>query len=200
MEAIVSSILVPLRVTAPRDARLTASVEPGAAGAVAVARLRSTSHSVRRRHHDIASGDRDLMKAILHLGGDLAVAQDDRRDRLRPGELVLLDTSRPYTLTVSGHCDVVAIGVPRGLFGASVEPLRRRTAVPIALDSGNRRLIAGFLRSLGGHIPDLPGSIGRHIGTASRPWWRRRCSRRARSGSTWPVIRPTGSWPTPRPT
>jgi AraC-like DNA-binding protein len=163
LEALVSSTLVPLHVAAPRDTRFTATVELGGVGPVTLARLRCTSHTVARERRSMTSSDRDLFKAVLALDGHLSVSQGGSRGRVRPGELVLFDTVRPYSIAVTGCCDVVIVGVPRPMLGASVEPLSRRAGVPAPLDTGTRGLVAAFFRSLGEGIQDLPGARGRHF-------------------------------------
>jgi AraC-like DNA-binding protein len=164
LEALVSAILVPLHVMASTRGRFDATVQAGNAGAVTIARLRSTPHRVARGPGVISSVDPELIKAVLQLEGTLLVSQDDRRDRVRPGELVILDTTRPYSLVAGGPCEVLVVGVPRALLGASVDLISRRTAVPVVPDSGPRAVIAAFLTDLADHIPDLPGAAGRHLG------------------------------------
>lgn len=164
LEALVSDILVPLHVMPLGNARFDAAVEAGTAGAVTVARLRSTPHVVSRERGAISTVDRDLVKAVLPLDGSTLASQDDRRGCVRPGELVVLDTTRPYSLVVNGRCDVLVVGVPRGMLGASADPISRRTAVPVVLDTGPRAMIAAFLANLGKSISELPGTSGRHLG------------------------------------
>lgn len=161
---LVSSVLVPLRVTAPVDHDFRATVESGDAGPVTVARLRSTPHLVSREPNRITSTDPDLVKAVLHLRGHMSVAQDDRGGPVRRGELVVFDTARPYSLSVTGDCDVVVVGIPRALLGARAEQIA--TATPVALDTGIRAVIGAFLTELGDHAAELPGSRGRSLGDA----------------------------------
>ena len=164
LQALVSAILVPLRVMAPVGRSFDATVQAGKAGAVTVARLRSGPHSVARERSVINPADPELIKAVLQLDGNLSVAQDGRRGRLWPGELVVLDTTRPYSLVANGACEVLVLGVPRTLLGANSDLVSRRTAVPVALDTGPRTVIAAFLADLADHIPDLPGASGCHLG------------------------------------
>jgi AraC-like DNA-binding protein len=164
LQALVSAILVPLRVMAPVGRRFDATVQAGTAGTVTVARLRSGPHSVAREPGAISPVDPRLIKAVLQLDGTLSVSQDDRRGRVQPGELVVLDTTRPYSLVASGICEVLVLGVPRTLLGAGFDLVSRRTAMPVALDTGPKTVIAAFLADLADHIPDLPGASGRHLG------------------------------------
>jgi AraC-like DNA-binding protein len=166
LQAVASSILVPLRVTAPRDAPFRASVDSAGVGPAVVARIRSTPHLVSREAHRITSADRDLLKVVLHRRGAATVAQDSRRGQVEPGELFVFDTARPYEFAITGVCDVVVVGMPRSLLGAGADLISRRTAAPVPSDSGTRAVVAAFLSGLGDHVDGLPGSAGVHLADA----------------------------------
>lgn len=161
-----SSILVPMQVTADRDAAFRASVESAAAGPMTVARIRSSPHLVSREARSITSTDPDILMVTLHRRGPATVVQDDRQGRVASGDLVTFDTTRPYSLDVTGACEVVVTGLPRAVLGAHAELICRRTAVPLATDSGTRAVIAAFLSGLGNHINDLPTTAGAHLADA----------------------------------
>src|SRR5262245_59918146 len=91
LQDVVSSFLVPLRIEAAADAPFRANVEHAAVGPMVVARVRSTPHAVVRRPDAITSTDQELFKLVLHHSGGLAVAQADRRARMRAGEMVIFD-------------------------------------------------------------------------------------------------------------
>jgi AraC-like DNA-binding protein len=166
LQEIASSMLVPLRVGAPRDVEFRAYVEHADVGAAVVARLRSTQHTVDRDAHSISSGDRDLLKLILHRGGDLAVRQDGSQARMAPDHLILCDTARPYRLVATSPCDVIIVGLPRSLFGSSADLMSRIVATPVPSDRGTRAVIAAFLTGLADNIDDLPGAAGIHLADA----------------------------------
>ncbi len=166
LQATASSVLVPMRVTAPRHAPFLASVESATAGSVIVARISATSHVVKRNGRSITSADRDLLMLTLHRRGPAAIAQDDRQHWVKAGDLVVFDTARPFALDVSDTCDVVVVGLPRSMLGAHAELVSRRTATPLASDAGTRAVIAAFLSGLGDHVDELPGPSGVHLGDA----------------------------------
>src|SRR5262249_2411206 len=130
------------------------------------ARIRSTPHLVAREAHRITSADRDLLKVVLHRRGSGTVAQDSRRRRVRPGELFVCDTARPYEFAVTGGCDRVVVGVTPPLPGASAAIISPRTAAPLPGDSGTPAVVAAFLSGLGDRIDDLPGASGVHLADA----------------------------------
>lgn len=166
LQAAASSILVPLRVTAPADAGFRVRVDSARVGPVTVARIRGTPHHVSREACRITSADSDLFKVILHQGGSAYAAQDDHRCLANPGDLMVFDTGRPYELSVVDACDVVVIGLPRAMLGPNADLISRRVAVPQPCDSGTRAVIARFLSGLADHIDDLPGTPGIHLADA----------------------------------
>jgi AraC-like DNA-binding protein len=166
LQAIVSSMLVPLRVRAPDDSPFQAYVDHAEVGSVVVARLRSTPHVVTRDARSITSTDRDLFKLIADRRGALTVAQNGWRARMRPNDLILCDTSQPYRVTVPCGCDVVVVGVPRSMLGPSADLLTRRTGQPVPGDRGTRSVIAAFLSGLADNVDDLPGSGGIRLADA----------------------------------
>jgi hypothetical protein len=90
----------------------------------------------------------------------MTVTQDDRYCRVRPGDLVAYETSRPYQLIGTDVCDIVVIGIPRPMLGASVDLISRRTAVALPSDQGPRAVMAAFLSGLADNIDTLPGATG----------------------------------------
>jgi AraC-like DNA-binding protein len=166
LQAAASSILVPLRVTASVDAGFRARVYSARVGPVTVARIRGTPHQVSREARWITSADSDIFKVTLYQGGPAYVTQDDRRYRANPGDLVVLDTGRPYELSVIDTCDVVVIGLPRAMLGPHADLISRRVATPQPCDSGTRAVIADFLSGLADHIDGLPGTPGIHLADA----------------------------------
>lgn len=159
-----SSLLVPLRVRALDHGTFQAQV--GTAGPVAAARIRSSPHLVARDARAITSTDPEVFKVVVLRQGRLFVAQDNAQRQMRPGDLLVCDTSRPYQITAPDTCEVVVIAVPRALFGKHAEHFSRRCATPLRAASGLTSLIAAFLSGLGEHIEDLPGPTALHLGDA----------------------------------
>lgn len=166
LQAVASSILVPLRVAAPAHADFHAEVHSARVGPVVVARIRGAPHVVHREARHITSTDGELLKLVLHQGGPATAAQHDRAYRARPGDLTAFDTTRPYRLAVADSCDVVVVGLPRTLLGANADLIARRAGVPVTCDTGARRVIAAFLSGLAGQVDDLPGRSGNRLADA----------------------------------
>jgi AraC-like DNA-binding protein len=112
---------------------------------------------VVREARSIGSADPDLFKVTLHRRGSMVVEQDGRQSVAFPGDLVVFDTSRPYELSSTEPLEVAVFTAPRAMFGAGADLLGRRTAAPVASDSGLRSVIAAFLSGVADQLGDLPG-------------------------------------------
>lgn len=166
MQAAVSSILVPLRLTPRLDGPFQMQVTAAHAGEVTVARIEGGQGLVDRQRSLITSTDPELFMVTLDRRGSLLVEQDGRQHRVRRGELVFLDTRRPYRLRYDSPCDAVVLMAPRALFGLHADALRCRTAAPLASDSGTQAIVSAFLTGLGTQLDHMPGPSAIQFGQA----------------------------------
>lgn len=167
LQTAASSLLVPLSVTGHGDTPFWASVESAVAGPAVIARIRGAAHSVVRRAGSIGSSDPELMKIVLFGRGTAVAAQDERDHALAPGELAVLDTTRPYALTVAEECAVLAVGLPRALLGGHADAVARCTARPLPSSRGVRGVMRALVEGVGEHIDeDLPATSGAHLADA----------------------------------
>ena len=95
---------------------------------------------------------RDDMEPALFLGvqvaGSSMVIQDGREAVLRPGDLALYDTTRPYTLVNDGGIDHHYFRVPRDLLALPQRALDRAVAVRFDRDEPLVALVSGYLTRL----------------------------------------------------
>lgn len=155
LQTTVSSFLVPLRVTAPDSQAFRAVVESAGTTRLSAGRVRCTPHSVLRESRSMSSTDPDLFKVTLHRRGSAWASQDGRQRQVRSGDLLALDTTRPYTLALPDPCDVVVVGLPRGLLGPHAKTLARRSGEPVPTDAGMGAVCAALLTGLGDHVDAL---------------------------------------------
>ncbi|MCP2337739.1 BTAD domain-containing putative transcriptional regulator [Actinomadura rupiterrae] len=164
--AAASALLVPVRLDPIGDS-FRGGISAVHAGPLVVGRLRCTPHTVSRPPRTISSTDRDLVKVVLNRSpSGITVGQDGRECRVGPGELVVCDMTRPYSITVPGPCDVTFLGVPRALLGDRADVLARRTAVRLPSDAGLTSLITTCLAGVSDRVGALPDPAGRHLGDA----------------------------------
>jgi AraC-like DNA-binding protein len=79
---------------------------------VAVVEVSSTSHEVHRTPALIAQSNQRYFKLNLQLQGTGLLIQDNREALLRPGDLSIYDTSRPYTLAFEGDARLMVVMFP----------------------------------------------------------------------------------------
>lgn len=117
-------------------------------GPLTIARIRSQAQLVCRSPELIARGAGDTIHLNLQLGGEGEARQDARAVRQRPGDMAVVDTTRPFELAFGGDFEQLSVGFPLELLGPRLAVPRAATATLIAGDSGLGALIAGQLRLL----------------------------------------------------
>lgn len=155
LQTTVSRFLVPLRVTAPDSQDFRAVVESAGTTRLSAGRVRCAPHSVLRESRSMSSTDPDLFKVTLHRRGSGWASQGGRQHPVRTGDLLALDTTRPYTLALPEPCDVVVVGLPRWLLGPHARTPARRSGEPVPTDAGMGALCAALLTGLGDHVDTL---------------------------------------------
>lgn len=164
--AAASALLVPISLD-PIGGTFRGTLDSVTAGSLVIGHLRCSPHTVSRRPRTISSADRDLLKVVLNRSASrITVSQDGRDCRIGPGDLVVCDMTRPYSISVPGPCDVTFLGVPRGLLGDRADVLSRRTAVRLPSDTGLTSLINVCLAGVTDSAAALPAAAGRHLGDA----------------------------------
>jgi AraC-like DNA-binding protein len=162
---VLSDALVPLEPFGPPDApglRLLL----GHAGPVAVGELSHDSEGgARRTTRHIRRSDPELCKIDVLARGSGVIEQGGREAELRPGDLTLVDLSRPATWAMSDvRC--VAVVFPRSMLPLRDRELARLVAVPIRGDRGAGALISSLARQLPRHLDGCGESGGARLGGA----------------------------------
>jgi AraC-like DNA-binding protein len=97
-----------------RDARLLDGwMTATSLGRVGAFRVAGTPQIVRRTSRSIASAPADALKVCIQQTGRAVVHQDGVEVELRPGELALYDTGRPYDLRLEGNWTCWVMTIPR---------------------------------------------------------------------------------------
>jgi AraC-like DNA-binding protein len=138
----------------------------GEVGAVAVGELSDGSPSgARRTAAHIRRSDPELLKIDVLARGHGVVEQDGREAHLRPGDLALVDLSRPASWSMSSiRC--VAVTFPRDLLPLRADDVARLAAVRIPGDAGAGGLVSSFARRLPAHLDGWSAPAGARLGAA----------------------------------
>lgn len=121
-------------------------------GRTGFAAFRSSAHDIVRRPQHIADAP-DHFLLSLQLAGEGRLSQGDARAILRPGELALIDGSRPFTVSFPGDVRRLLAVLPRDAVGRHQGAFRLRTV-------GSGSPYIGLLREYMLHLAAAPGASG----------------------------------------
>jgi len=88
-------------------------ITDGTLGSLQLEEVICGSADTHRTHSTIRQSDPDLVTVWEQIRGNGLLVQNDREATLTPGDFVLLDTSRPYSLRFDNHVTVFFLMIPR---------------------------------------------------------------------------------------
>ena len=124
-------------------------------GDISVSEISATRHDVERTPALIAQSDCRSYKVSLLLSGQQTVLQDGRKAALRPGDIAVYDTSRPYQVLQHEDVRVVVLRFPRSMLGLPETMVRGLTAVRLSGASAAGAVISPFLIQLANSMDQL---------------------------------------------
>lgn len=116
---------------------------------IGVIRVAATPHVVER---DASLVERDTPRGCLiamPLEGGVEVAQEYRRTGLVPGQMAIVDASRPFRLEFDASHRLVVVEFPRERLCLVERRMREVSAAPVAVSSGLGAVVGAYLASLG---------------------------------------------------
>lgn len=161
--AAVSESFVPLQVSSSGPDHFRGMIRAASVDEVHVTDLRATSHVVERTPELIARGDRSYFKLSLMLAGIGMLIQDDREALLRPGDLAVYDTDRPYSLVFDEDFRTMVVMFPKHLISLPPEMIGQLTAVRISGQEGLGSMVVPYLTQLAGNLDQLAGTTGARL-------------------------------------
>lgn len=147
-----------LHITAPAPDTFRAAVDTARVGEVSLFDMTTPPHQVERHSADIPPSAPTWCKLSLQLQGTCTLTQDGRTVTLRPGDLALYVTSRPYTLTYAAHQHSLVVKFPRSFVHLPDEELTRLTATAVTNRDGLGRVAVPLFEQLALNL--------RHLGSA----------------------------------
>lgn len=161
--AAVSESFVPLQVSSAGPDHFRGMIRGAAVDEVHVTDLRATSHVVERTPELIARGDRSFFKVSLMLAGTGLLIQDDREAVLRPGDLAVYDTDRPYSLVFGEDFRTMVVMFPKHLISLPPDMIGQLTAVRISGQEGLGSMVGPYLTQLASNLDQLAGTTGARL-------------------------------------
>ncbi|HKP42708.1 helix-turn-helix domain-containing protein [Mycobacterium sp.] len=158
---------VPLRARCSDGAsHFSGDVGSASMGSVVLADVCASHAVVERTPRLIRRDDPELYKFGLQVSGESVVEQDDRQAHLRPGDLAIYDTSRPYRISFADDFRMTVAMFPRSLVRLPEKHMAALTAVRLAGDTGLASLIAPLMRGLSAELNATRPVIATHLGDA----------------------------------
>jgi AraC-like DNA-binding protein len=159
---------VPLRARRrkPAFADFRGSVASTALGSVVLAEVNADEVVVERTARLIRQDDPELYKFGLQVSGTSVIEQDSRQANLRPGDLSIYDTSRPYWVSCSDDFRMTVAMFPRHLIRLPERQMAGLCAVRLAGDTELAALISPLMRGLAAGLTSGGAVIATHLGDA----------------------------------
>jgi len=130
---------------------------------LSIVEVTANGHQVLRTPALISRSDRLYFKLNLQLSGHGILIQDGREATLRPGDLAVYDTHRPYTLAFAEDFRLLVLMIPHDAFDLPADSIAQLTAVRMAGDAGLGRMISPFMVQLAENLDALSGTSGHRL-------------------------------------
>lgn len=137
------------RAAGPSSDRFVGEIVRSIVDRLHVDTVTADAHEVVRTARLISRADTDDLFLTLLVQGEGVFEQDDRRAVLdRPGDFVLIDSTRPYRGRLGDRSRQIVVRVPRDRLASWLPGFAGATGVTVTGTSGAGALASGLLRSL----------------------------------------------------
>jgi AraC-like DNA-binding protein len=157
-KAALEEAFVPLEVTRPsRGPDFRGRLDGFDLGALRVCEVRAEPHTALRTGRLVAAAPSGCYKLGLLMRGSAMLIQDGREATLAPGDFVLYDTDRPYTLGFACEHRMLILIFPRDLLALPAQQVARLTATTLP---GARASLAGLIPPFLTQVADVMDQLG----------------------------------------
>jgi AraC-like DNA-binding protein len=160
---LISESFVPLQVRSSDPKNFHGRLRSRLLDDLSIIEVTATGHSVHRTPALIARSSRPYFKLNLQLAGTGLLVQDSREAILKPGDLAVYDTSRPYTLAFESDCRSLVLMFPHDSLDLPAGSVGGLTATRMAGDKGLGRMISPFMTQLAENLDVLSGPSGHRL-------------------------------------
>ncbi|WP_043636681.1 helix-turn-helix domain-containing protein [Nonomuraea candida] len=144
----VSRTLVPVAVTPRGDAPFNGRIVADTLGYLRVRSIEADAARIDRTPALIAHAPEAFVAVGVQAAGTATVVQDGRRARLAEGDLVVYDTTRPYSFDFPQPFRAYVFQLPRRVLGLADDDLKQVTGTAIGTGDGVGAALLPFLTTL----------------------------------------------------
>ncbi len=160
---LVNQSFVPLDVQTDATEAFRGRIRSRVLDELSIVEVSANGHRVLRTPSLISSSDRLYYKLNLQLSGHGLLIQDNREASLRPGDLAVYDTHRPYTLGFESDFRTLVLMFPHEALDLPADAVGQLTAVRLPGDAGLGRMISPFMAQLAENLDALSGNSGQRL-------------------------------------
>lgn len=156
----VASSFVPLRVSTEYTGPFSARLISADADDVVFTEVAARPHLVERTPETIADGGSGYYKVSLLLSGSSILVQDGREVVMRPGDLSVYDTSRPYSLLFGEDFRNLIMMFPKDRVDLPIPFTEQLTAVSLGREhNGLAPVVTAFLSQFPAQLASLDSRV-----------------------------------------
>ncbi|MGI5286420.1 helix-turn-helix domain-containing protein [Nonomuraea polychroma] len=162
----VTRTLVPMTATPRNAGSFCATITTDRCGFLQVSTIEADPETVTRTPDLITAATPELIAVGLQATGRASLTQDTRTAELTPGDLVLYDTTRPYTLDHPERARIHILQLPRHVLAVPDHDVRQIVATTIHPHQGLAAMLSPFLSALATttyHPPTVGERLGGHV-------------------------------------
>jgi AraC-like DNA-binding protein len=160
---LVAQSFVPLTAETERPDSFRGRLRSRVLDRMCIVEVTATSHSVHRTPALLAQSDQRYFKLNLQLEGTGLLIQDNREAVLRPGDLAIYDTNRPYTLAFEEQARMMVVMFPHDSLSLPPDYVGQLSAVRFAGGQGLAGIVGPFITQLAGNLDALSGPSGSRL-------------------------------------
>lgn len=159
----VSASFVPLSVTSGHRGPFRGRLRSVGLDDFHLTEISAGRHQVERTRDLISPEQPSFAKLSVQLSGTSMIVQDGREAVLRPGDVAVYATDRPYSLLCEGDFRSLIVMVPAGALHLPAQALSQMTAVALTERAGAGRLVVPYLRHLSDGLEQFAGGTGARL-------------------------------------
>jgi len=162
---LVAQSFVPLAAETDRPDSFRGRMRSRVLDRMCVVEVSASGHSVHRTPALLAQSDQRYFKLNLQLEGTGLLIQDNREAVLRPGDLAIYDTNRPYTLAFEEQARMMVLMFPHDALSLPPDCVGQLSAVRLAGGHGLTGIVGPFIAQLARNLEALSGPSGSRLAT-----------------------------------